>query len=255
MDIKIRNISKVFETKKQQVLALDGIDLDVRHSEFLSIIGPNACGKTTLLRIIAGVEKPTKGAVEFVGAQDNNNVPVSMVFQKDTLLQWRKIDTNVGLPPELKNSSKPLWGKITQHFMKVGRLTGSEDRYPNELSGGMKQRAQIARAYANLPEVLLMDEPFASVDAQTRLLMQEELLQLWEDQKKTIVYVTHNLEEAVLLSDRIAVLASKPGRIKEIVEIDLPRPRELETFSNPKFVKIMRHIWNLLRDEVKKAMC
>lgn len=253
MEIRVRDVVKIFETGKQHITALDGVNLVVGHAEFMSIIGPNACGKTTLLHIIAGLEKPTRGSVEFVGAK-NTNPPVSMVFQKDALLPWRVVETNVGFPPEIKDTPKPLWEEITKHFIKIGRLLGTERQYPHQLSGGMKQRAQIARAYANFPEILLMDEPFASVDAQTRLLMQEELIRLWENEKKTVVYVTHNVEEAILLSDRIAIMSARPGRIMEVVGVNLPRPREIETYSNPVFAAIVKHIWNLLRSEVEKAM-
>lgn len=253
MRISIRDVSKTFRVRRGKIAALDKVSLEIDSSEFMGIVGPNGCGKTTLLRIIAGHEQPTSGSVEFIGVREPES-RYSMVWQKDTLLPWRIVETNVALPPEIRRKPETLVKDITRRFLRVGKLVGTESLYPYQLSAGMKQRAQIARALANLPELVLMDEPFGSLDAQTRFLMMEQLTKIWEADRKTIVYVTHNLEEAVLLCDRIAVMTSRPGSVKEVMKIAVPRPRGVRSYSDPNFAETLSHIWDLLREEVERSL-
>jgi len=217
------------------------------------ILGPSGCGKTTLLHILAGLEKPTAGTVEFVGDK-RTEAMVSMVFQDAALMPWRTVSDNVPLGPEFRKQPEPMYKRATQFFLEVVRLLDFGGAHPGELSGGMKQKVAIARALANDPEVIVMDEPFASLDAQTRLLLREELLAIWEKHKKTVILVTHNIEEAVMLCDRVAVMSAAPGVVKSIVPIDLPRPRGFKTMQSPEFIKCLEKIWELLRSEVDRAM-
>jgi NitT/TauT family transport system ATP-binding protein len=253
MKVVIQGLTKEFITGQGKLRALGGIDLEVREREFFGIIGPTGCGKTTLLHIIAGLEKPTQGCVEFVGEKRTQSL-VSMVFQDPSLMPWRTVEENVPLGPEFRKEQRSVIKRVSQYFLEVVRLFDFSGARPHELSGGMKQKVAIARALANDPEVILMDEPFASIDAQTRLLLREELLRIWERDKKTVILVTHNLEEAVMLCDRVAVLSAAPGIVKSIVTIDVPRPRNLKSMRDPDYGRCMEKIWNLLRYDVDKAM-
>jgi NitT/TauT family transport system ATP-binding protein len=233
--------------------ALGGVDFEVRDREFFGIIGPTGCGKTTLLHIIAGLEQPTTGSVEFVGEKRTQSM-VSMVFQDSALMPWRTVEENVPLGAEFRKEQPSTLKRVSQFFLEIVRLLDFGNARPYELSGGMKQKVAIARALANDPEVILMDEPFASLDAQTRLLMREELLRIWERDKKTVILVTHNLDEAVMLCDRIAVMSAAPGLIKSVVTVDVPRPRNFRSMKDPDFVRCTEKIWDLLRYDVDKAM-
>jgi NitT/TauT family transport system ATP-binding protein len=225
----------------------------VRDREFFGIIGPTGCGKTTLLHIIAGLEKSTQGGVEFVGEKKTQSL-VSMVFQDSALMPWRTVEENVPLGAEFRKEQRSTYKRISQFFLEMVRLLDFSGARPAELSGGMKQKVAIARALANDPEVILMDEPFASLDAQTRLLLREELLRIWERDKKTVILVTHNIEEAVMLCDRIAVLSAAPGVVKSIVTVDVPRPRNFKSMRDPDFGRCVEKIWDQLRYDVDKAM-
>ncbi|MBI2999170.1 MAG: ABC transporter ATP-binding protein [Deltaproteobacteria bacterium] len=253
MRVVIHGLTKEFMTGQGKTRALAGVDLEVRDREFFGVIGPTGCGKTTLLHIIAGLEKPTAGSVEFVG-EKRTKAMVSMVFQDAALLPWRTVDRNVPLGPEFRGEAKPVYQRVAQFFLEMVRLLDFGSAHPNELSGGMKQKVAIARALANDPEVILMDEPFANLDAQTRLLLREELLQIWERDKKTAILVTHNIEEAVMLCDRIAVMSAAPGVVKSVVSVDVRRPRNFKSMSDPDFIRCLEKIWGLLRYEVDKAM-
>ncbi|HZH81809.1 MAG TPA: ABC transporter ATP-binding protein, partial [Phototrophicaceae bacterium] len=203
MKVVVRGLTKVYTTHQGDLRAIGGINLDVRDREFFGIIGPTGCGKTTLLQIIGRLEAPSTGTVEFVGEQHAKS-PVSMVFQDSALMPWRTVEENVPLGAEFRKEQPSVLKRIGQMFLEIVRLADFAGARPHELSGGMKQKVAIARALANDPEVVLMDEPFANLDAQTRLVMREELLRIWERDKKTVILVTHNLEEAVMLCDRIA---------------------------------------------------
>lgn len=253
MKVVVHGVTKQFTTGARGVRALGGINLEVRDREFFGIIGPTGCGKTTLLHIIAKLEEASTGTVEFVGEQHAKS-PVSMVFQESALMPWRTVEENVPLGAEFRNEEPSVYKRISRFFLEVVRLLDFAGAQPHELSGGMKQKVAIARALANDPEVILMDEPFASLDAQTRLVMREELLRIWERDKKTIILVTHNIEEAVMLCDRIAVLSARPALVKEIVTVDIPRPRTMKSMRDPDFSKCMEKIWGLLRHDVDAAL-
>lgn len=253
MRVVIHGLTKEFVTDEKRTRALAGVDLEVRDQEFFGVIGPTGCGKTTLLHILAGLEQPTSGTVEFVG-EKRTQAMVSMVFQDAALMPWRTVERNVPLGREFRKEAVPIYKRITRFFLEMVRLLDFSSAHPPELSGGMKQKVAIARALANDPEVIVMDEPFASLDAQTRLLLREELLQIWEKEKKTVILVTHNLEEAVMLCDRVAVMSAAPGVVKSIVTVDVPRPRGMKSMSDPNFVRCMDRIWEFLRSEVDRAM-
>ena len=253
MRVVIHGLAKEFMTGQGKIRALAGVDLEIREQEFFGVIGPTGCGKTTLLNIIAGMEKPTSGSVEFIG-EKKTQAMVSMVFQDAALMPWRTVERNVPLGPEFRKESSPAYKRVTQFFLEVVRLLDFRSAHPAELSGGMKQKVAIARALANDPEVILMDEPFANLDAQTRLLLREELLRIWEKDKKTVILVTHNIEEAVMLCDRIAIMSAAPGVVKSIMRVDVPRPRTFKSMADPDFIRCLEKIWDLLRYEVDKAM-
>lgn len=253
MRVVIHGLTKEFMTGEGKTRALAGVDLEVKDREFFGVIGPTGCGKTTLLHIIAGLDKPTNGSVEFVG-EKRTEAMVSMVFQDAALMPWRTVERNVPLGPEFRKQSVPAYKRVTQFFLEMVRLLDFSGAHPSELSGGMKQKVAIARALANDPEVILMDEPFANLDAQTRLLLREELLRIWERERKTVILVTHNIEEAVMLCDRVAVMSSAPGMVKSVIPIDVRRPRSFKSMSDPDFIRCLEKIWDLLRYEVDKAM-
>jgi len=228
--IECRGVSKIFKQRggKVQIPVLDRISLGVLENEFLVIVGPGQCGKTTLLRIIAGFETPTTGNVLLDGKEISGPGPDrGMVFQKYTLFPWRTVMGNVEMGLKLRGMAKNERREIASHYINLVGLQGFEKAYPHQLSGGMKQRVGIARAYANDPKVLLLDEPFGQLDAQTRYLMEQETARIWSAEKKTVIFVTNSIDEAVYLADRIVTLEGKlPGRMKSSYDVDLPRPRE-----------------------------
>jgi NitT/TauT family transport system ATP-binding protein len=253
MKVVVHGVTKEFVTGQGTTRAIGGVNLEVRDREFFGIIGPTGCGKTTLLHIIAGLETPSTGSVQFVGEQRGKSM-VSMVFQESALMPWRNVEENVPLGAEFRKEEPSVYKRVGRFFLEVVKLLDFAGARPHELSGGMKQKVAIARALANDPEVILMDEPFASLDAQTRLLMREELLRIWERDKKTVILVTHNLDEAVMLCDRIAVMSSRPGVIKSVVTVDVARPRNFKSMKDPDFSRCMEKIWDMLRYEVTDAM-
>ncbi|RLI14140.1 MAG: nitrate ABC transporter ATP-binding protein [Candidatus Hecatellales archaeon] len=247
MLVEIRELRKEFEGAPP-VTAIDGIDLDIWEGEILCIVGPSGCGKTTLLRIIAGLEKPTSGKVLVDGKTVMGpGSDRAMVFQEYALFPWRTILGNVAFGLELKKLSRnEIVGKAEEYIRLVG-LSGFEEKYPHQLSGGMMQRAALARALACEPHILLMDEPFGALDAQTRNFMQGELLNIWEKTRKTIVFVTHNVEEAVYIGDRIVILTARPAKIKSIVDVTLGKPRDR---LSPEFINLRRGVLESLREEM-----
>lgn len=245
-------VRKVYETPAGDVLAVDGVSLRVGDGEFVAVIGPSGCGKSTLLRIIAGLHEPTEGAVRI--RRDGTGPANAMVFQDYALFPWRNVLDNVAFGLENAGVPKSERRRIAENFLRRVGLEEFRHVYPHQLSGGMKQRAGIARALAVNPEVLLMDEPLGALDAQIRLLLQELLLEVWEEHRKTVVYVTHSLEEAVLLSDRVVVFTARPGRIKAVIDVNLPRPRTLSLRSTPEFNELENKLWELLREEVQAAV-
>ena len=239
---RVYQISKAKTKEKSDFLALKDINLSVRKGEFLSIVGPSGCGKSTLLDIIAGLAKPNEGKIYIDKKQITGpNLDRGIVLQGYALLPWRTVIHNVEFGLEIKKVPKSQRKEIAKNFIDLVGLSGFEERYPHELSGGMKQRVAIARALAYNPEVLLMDEPFAAVDAQTREVLQDELLRIWEETHKTIIFVTHSIDEAVALSDRVAIMTANPGTIKEVVDIDLPRPRRVSDTRQSADFNWIRH--------------
>ena len=228
MKLKLRRVSKTFTGPKTAFAAVDQIDLDVYDGEFLVILGPGLCGKTVLLDMIAGLEEPTKGEICLDGRELHGpDRAIGMVFQKKALLPWKTVMQNVEFGPRMAGVPKGERRKTAQKFIDLVGLTGFEKSYPHQISGGMKQRVGIARAYANTPEILILDEPFGALDAQTRYSMQDEILRIWKAEQKTILFVTNNIEEALYLGDRIVLLSKCPATVKEIYEIGLPRPRDM----------------------------
>ena len=227
------------------VTALTDTSFAVRENEFLSIVGPSGCGKSTLLRLMAGLDTPTTGEVIYRGqAIRKPTGRVGLVFQDYSLLPWRTLLRNIELGLEFQGTPRRQARDKALEYLELVGLAASKDAYPHELSGGMRQRAAIARALAVEPDVLLMDEPFGALDAHTRLLMQRELLAIWEKHRKTVVFVTHSIDEAVYLSDRIVVMEKEPGRVIEVLSVDLPRPR---TRKNPDFGRLTESILELLK--------
>ena len=234
--------------------ALRGIDLTIERGEFISVVGPSGCGKTTFLRIVAGLEHATGGEVMLDGRVVREpGGDRGFVFQNDSLLPWRTVFTNAIVGREMAGAIGPEDRKRTMELLKLVGLEGFENYHPRQLSGGMRQRVNLARALAIDPEILLMDEPFAALDAQTREIMQSELLRIWERGQKTVLFVTHQIDEAVYLSDRVLVFARRPGRLQEEVKITLPRPRSLDIKRTPEFVAIVDRIWRLIEDDVRAA--
>ncbi len=234
--------------------ALRGIDLEVERGEFISVVGPSGCGKTTFLRIVAGLEHATAGELVVDGrVVSEPGTDRGFVFQNDSLLPWRTVLANAIIGREVAGAIGSADRKRTMELLKLVGLEGFEHYYPRQLSGGMRQRVNLARALAIDPQILLMDEPFAALDAQTREIMQAELLRIWERGHKTVLFVTHQIDEAVFLSDRVLVFARRPGRLQEEVKIALPRPRALEIKRTAEFVGLVDLIWRMIEDDVRAA--
>jgi NitT/TauT family transport system ATP-binding protein len=234
--------------------ALRGIDLAVERGEFICVVGPSGCGKTTFLRIIAGLEQATSGEALLDGhAVRKPGNDRGFVFQNDSLLPWRTVLDNAIIGRELAGPVRSADRKHTMELLRLVGLEGFEHYHPRQLSGGMRQRVNLARALAIDPEILLMDEPFAALDAQTREIMQTELLRIWERGQKTVLFVTHQIDEAVFLSDRVLVFARRPGRLQAEVRIPLPRPRDLAIKRTGEFVALVDRIWRMIEDDVRAA--
>ena len=249
-EIRVRGVTKTFAGIHGDVRALDPIDLMIPEGQFICIVGPSGCGKTTLLRIIAGLEQATDGAVDFTIAHEGKPLR-SVVFQEQGIFPWMNVVQNTAFGLKVRGIGKTEREKEANRYLDMLGLTQFADAYPRQLSGGMRQRVNIARAFANDPAILLMDEPLASLDEQTKLLVQDDLLRLWEGSHKTVVYITHSLDEAIVLGDRVIVMTNRPGTIKTVVDIDLPRPRNvLDMQSNAAFFDIRSRIWTALREEV-----
>jgi NitT/TauT family transport system ATP-binding protein len=251
--VSVAEVSVVFAGRGHPIAALERVSLDVAPGEFLCIVGPSGSGKSTLLRVVAGLLRQSAGTVH-IAAERPGTPLTAMVFQDHALLPWRTVLDNVAFGLENRGVGRvPREARAREMLALVG-LTEFARHYPHQLSGGMKQRVGIARALANDPEVLLMDEPLAALDAQTRALMQEELLRIWAGLGKTVIYVTHSLEEALLLGDRIALMTARPGRVSQVFTVDLGRPRGLEVRAAPAYGVLLEKLWSHLREEVLRAM-
>jgi len=243
--ISIQDVDKIFVSERgHRVHALSKTWIEVAEKDFICIVGPSGCGKSTLLRIIAGLEQATSGQVLYKGQVQNKPHPeIGMVFQQYSLLPWRTVEQNIVLGLEFERSSAQKKREIATRYLELINMQQFRHAYPYELSGGMQQRVAIARALANDPQVLLMDEPFGALDAHTRILMQRELLRIWEKNMKTVLFVTHSVDEAIYLADRILVMSARPGQVKEIIDVDMPRPR---TRSNPRYGELSEYILDML---------
>lgn len=248
--VKIDHVEKIYDGRKGKTVALNGVDLDIYENEFICVVGPSGCGKSTLLNIIAGLQEPTSGKVyvdgkEVVGTGTERGV----VFQQYALFPWLTVKKNVMFGLKLKGMSDAEAEKIAMKYIKMVQLEDFVDSYPKELSGGMKQRVAIARAYAVQPEVLLMDEPFGALDAQTRTQLQAELVTTWQEEKKTCFFITHDVEEAIILATKVIVMSARPGRIKSIIDIDLPYPRTQDLKMTKEFLDLKNEIWGEVYQE------
>jgi len=249
--LQISHLGKSFG----ELQALHDINLAIERGEFIAVVGPSGCGKTTFLRIVAGLEPASSGEVELDGrAVTEPGGDRGFVFQTDNLLPWRTVFANAIIGREVAGRVGPAERRRTLELLKLVGLEGFENYHPRQLSGGMRQRVNLARALAIDPQVLLMDEPFSSLDAQTREIMQTELMRIWEAGRKTVLFVTHQIDEAVFLADRVLVFARRPGRLRESVAIELSRPRTLAIKRTAEFVRYVDHIWRLIEDDVRASV-
>lgn len=256
--IEARDVAVIFDIayRGTSLTALADVNLTVERGEFVTVVGPSGCGKSTFLRVVDGLIRPASGCVTIDGqAVEGPGPDRAMVFQEFALFPWRTVQSNIQFGLEFRGMTGAERDQRALKLIKFAGLQGFEESYPHELSGGMKQRVGIARALAVSPEILLMDEPFASIDAQMREVMQEELLKIWDLDKKTVIFVTHSIDEAVYLSDRVIVMTGRPGRVKANLKIDLPRPRwEYDVKGRPEFGKFRSELWNMLKEEVLRQM-
>jgi NitT/TauT family transport system ATP-binding protein len=251
--IRLRELSKVFETKSGPFVALEPMTLDIPEGCFFMIVGPSGCGKTTLLRILAGLEERSGGSLE-ITAPTKGRPSNSMVFQGDSLFPWMTVFENAAYGLRMRRRPAGEIRDVVGHYLQRTGLSRFHESYPHQLSGGMRQRVSIARAFANDPDILLMDEPFSALDEQNKILLQEELLRIWEETRKTVMFITHSVYEAVTLGDRIMIMTAHPGRSKLIVDVPFERPRRvLELRAQPAYGELVYSIWGHLRDEVQRA--
>ncbi len=251
--VDIVGLTKAFGSAAGPVCALDDFNLQVRYGEFICIVGPSGCGKTTLLRIMANLEKQTSGSIRL--HRRNREKPLTaMVFQSDSIFPWMTVERNVGYGLEVRGVPKAERLKTVGKLLEMTGLTAFSSHYPHQLSGGMKQRVNVARAFAADPEILLMDEPFGQLDEQNRLVLQRQLMNIWQESQKTTVFITHSVDEALVLGDRLLVMTARPGRLKRIINIELKRPRDIISLREDRdFIKLYSEVWRLLAEEVESS--
>ena len=248
--VVIDDVRKTYQGRTGEVTALNGVSLNIMENEFVTVVGPSGCGKSTLLNIIAGLLEPTSGRVICNGAEvHGTGMDRGVVFQQYALFPWLTVKKNVMFPLNMKGLKGPRAEELAMKYIKMVDLEKFCDHYPKELSGGMKQRVAIARAYAAEPEILLMDEPFGALDAQTRTQLQQDLLDTWEREMKTCFFITHDVDEALILGQRVIIMSARPGRIKDIVDIDILYPRSQETKMSPRFLELKNYIWSQVYQE------
>jgi NitT/TauT family transport system ATP-binding protein len=250
--VRLRDLRRTFVLHEREFDALAGVSLDIAAGEFLAIVGPSGCGKTTMLRIVAGLEFQTGGSVEVARGQSSSQPENSMVFQQESIFPWMTVRDNAAFGLKARGIGKQQRYAMVQPILDRAGLKGFEDALPYQLSGGMKQRVALARAFANDPEILLMDEPFAALDEQTKLILQGELLRIWEESGKTVLYVTHSIDEAITLADRVLVMSARPGRVKDLIDVSstFKRPRDVAAVkSNACYGELFARIWSELRAE------
>ena len=248
--LKIDNVKKIYNSRNGEMVALNGVSLDIYENEFICVVGPSGCGKSTLLNIIAGLLEPSSGSVYCDGKEvKGTGTERGVVFQQYALFPWMTVKKNVMFGLGLQGIKGKEAEEIAMKYIKMVQLEDFLDHYPKELSGGMKQRVAIARAYAVNPSVLLMDEPFGALDAQTRTQLQSELLETWEKEQKTCFFITHDVDEAIILAQKVIIMSARPGRIKEVVDVNIPYPRTQETKMAPEFLELKNHIWGQVYQE------
>lgn len=250
--LDLADISKKFTGSSKQVLALDDVDLSVYENEFFCLLGPSGCGKTTLLRIVSGLVDDYEGTVEVRTA--SGEAQTNMVFQESGIFPWKTVIENVAFGLKVRGIQQPERRAVAREYLEKVDLEEFADAYPHQLSGGMKQRVGIARAFVNDPDVLLMDEPFGTLDAQTKRFLQDELIALWNESKKTVIYVTHDIDEAIRLGDRIGVMSARPGRLQEIIDVDIDRPRIRGRVPKSRMADYRERVWELISAEVERSM-
>ena len=248
--VHIDNVVKKFNGRNGEMIALNGVTLDIHDNEFICVVGPSGCGKSTLLNIIAGLLEPTSGEVYCDGKLvEGTGTDRGVVFQQYALFPWLTVKKNVRFALEMRGIKGKEADELAMKYLEKVDLVKFANHYPKELSGGMKQRVAIARAYAAEPQVLLMDEPFGALDAQTRTQLQSELLQTWERDMKTCFFITHDVDEAIILAQKVIVMSARPGRVKAVIDIDIPYPRDQETKMSPRFLELKNEIWSLVYQE------
>ena len=248
--VHIDNVVKKFNGRNGEMIALNGVTLDIHDNEFICVVGPSGCGKSTLLNIIAGLLEPTSGEVYCDGKLvEGTGTDRGVVFQQYALFPWLTVKKNVRFALEMRGIKGKEADQLAMKYLEKVDLVKFANHYPKELSGGMKQRVAIARAYAAEPQVLLMDEPFGALDAQTRTQLQSELLETWEKDRKTCFFITHDVDEAIILAQKVIVMSARPGRVKAIIDIDIPYPRDQETKMSPRFLELKNEIWSLVYQE------
>jgi NitT/TauT family transport system ATP-binding protein len=254
--IELINVNRRFVTPDgRSMTALRDFTMTVERGEFVAVVGPTGCGKSTTLNLITGLARPTTGEVRVMGAPVNGiDRRIGFVFQTDALFPWRSVIDNVVAGPLFRGKPRQESYELARHWLARVHLAGHESKYPHQLSGGMRKRVSLAQTFINEPEILLMDEPFSALDVQTRVLMHEELLNLWMESRSSVVFVTHDLEEAIALADKVYVLTAGPATVKSVYNVDLPRPRVVSDIRyDPAFIELSRTIWNDLRDEVQRG--
>jgi NitT/TauT family transport system ATP-binding protein len=250
--VEIDDVTKVYDPEGANVTALQNIDLDIGRDEFVTVLGPSGCGKSTLLEAIAGYLEPTEGEVRVAGERVEGPDPSrGVVFQENRLFPWKTIGENAKFGPQMRDDVDE--GRI-QDLLEVTGLDGFQDAYPHELSGGMQQRAELVRLLANDPDVMLMDEPFSGLDAMTKELMQELLLDIWEEENRTVMFITHDVEEAIFLADRVVVMTARPGQVKDVIDVDLGRPRDLDVLTTERFTELKSRALDQIHEEAERAM-
>jgi NitT/TauT family transport system ATP-binding protein len=255
--VRVMDVSKVWQGRRPDdyVVALDGVSHEFRAGRVTSLLGPSGCGKSTLLQIIRGLEQPTRGRVEYVSDSGQHGTPrMATVWQSFNLFPWRTVEDNVAIGLEFAGVPTDERRERARALIREVGLTGFERKYPRQLSGGMKQRVGLARALMLDPDILLMDEPFGALDAQTRTVMQEQVVRIFETTRKTVVFVTHDINEAILMADEVVVMSARPGRVKEVIPVILPRPRTLDEVHSPAFGELFNRIYSLIKVEVSQLM-
>ncbi|SFR46849.1 NitT/TauT family transport system ATP-binding protein [Halogeometricum rufum] len=252
--VQVENLTKVYDPDGANVTAVQDMDLHIGDNEFVTVLGPSGCGKSTLLECIAGYLEPTSGSVVVDGADVSEPDPSrGVVFQENRLFPWKTIGENVRFGPTVRDDSEVDQDRVEELLDKTG-LEQFEDAYPNELSGGMQQRAELSRLLANDPEIMLMDEPFSGLDAMTKELMQEMLLEIWDDENRTVMFITHDVEEAIFLADRVVVMTARPGQVKGVIDVELDRPRDFEVLTTDRFTRYKDRALELIHEEAERAM-